>query len=223
MKVLAVSPHADDVEFSISGILCKLMEDYEIDILYNTKYDLFDQDNSLGHEERIEEIKDACKLLGAKYEFFSIQDTIEELAKQLLKINPTIIFLPYPNDTNRIHLRVCQLYLDVIEAATKMQDDQNTFNVAQLFYYQSYSSVGFEPDIIVDVTNMYSKARNILLCHKAGIRILPSLIYKFQLLHQINGFGCSCLYGEGLVMDKNSPYCWKNNRRIGIKMLCDIL
>lgn len=216
MKILAISPHPDDVEYSISGILLKAKRNIEpicITIAYNKKYDIIGDEPSIDYETRTAEAKLACKILGAEYKEFSIDDKIENMANFILRISPDIIFLPYYNDYNEIHKKTTEYMMYAIEAAKKLKKDQEII-VKQLIYYEAYSSINFIPEYVINVSDTFSNAKRILLCHKMGIKTLEVLPYKFQILHQLRGLDCAMPYGEGIIRESSGQYNWNVNLRI---------
>lgn len=213
MRILAISPHPDDVEYSISGILLKTrkrIENVSITIAYNTKYDLGDNDVTKSHDIRKREAKMACRLLNAEYVEYSLNDSLASMAKMILDIMPDIVFLPYSNDSNCIHREVTANFIKAIEVARK-SNLTNINLVGQLFYYEAYSCESFEADYFIDVSEVFCEARKILMCHKVGINSLKSLPYKFDIVHRLNGLKCAMPYGEGFMRDKSTRYQWKSN------------
>ena len=224
MNILAISPHPDDVEFSISGILLKIkknIEDANITIAYNTKYDLNDRNVSLDYEIRKLESKLSCKMLGAEYTEFSIEDSLDDTAHLILEVFPDIVFVPYYYDYNMIHKKTTEHFISAIEVARKLNKEETT-PVKQLLYYQSYSSENFTPDFVVNVSDTYVAAKKILNCHKTGINTLQALPYKFQIMHQLRGLDSAMPYGEGVIRDSSTPYNWNINLRVFSKFLYDL-
>lgn len=224
MRILAISPHPDDVEYGLAGILLRLRAcQHKITVLYNTKYDLYEDAQSISHDARSFDIKNACTMMNAEYGFFSIDDTLSHLASCMVEEEPDIIFLPALHDHNLIHQRVHIRIKETIETARKQNSGNGRFHLHQVFYYETFSSTNFEPNFIADVTKEYALAKRILQAHQIGIQILPSLLYRHQLMHQLRGFECSCLYGEGLQIEQEIPYLWKDNRKVGLQMLSEII
>ena len=128
-------------------------------------------------------------------------------------MSPDIIFLPYYNDYNEIHKKTTEYMMYAIEAAKKLKKDQEII-VKQLIYYEAYSSINFIPEYVINVSDTFSNAKRILLCHKMGIKTLEVLPYKFQILHQLRGLDCAMPYGEGIIRESSGQYNWNVNLRI---------
>lgn len=223
MNVVCVSPHPDDIEYGIGGILCKLAEkDHKITILVNEKYDF----ENIHTQETIELRRDdsvrAANLISGDVIFFNLDDPLNEIANLIRKLQPHIMLIPSCHETHPIHKLTNQVIMNAIEVAVFTSNDVPGYQVNQIFYYETYSSDVIKPDFIIDVTQVYVKAKKMLKEHKHGIEILPSLPYKFQLYHQLRGFEASCMYGESLIMEKHAPYSWKENRKIGLDILTEI-
>lgn len=214
MNILAVSPHPDDIEYSISGTLLKIkkcIENVKITVVYNTLYDLVDDQQGFpSYEIRRKEAKMACRLMDAEFKEFSINDSIEKTAGLLLKVMPDFVFVPYPNDYNLIHRDTTEHIIRSIETARRLSASNENV-VRQLLYYEAYSSIEFTPEFVINMSDTYAAAQKVLMCHKLGINILQSLPYKFQILHQLRGLDCSMPYGEGIIRDHTGQYNWNNN------------
>ena len=78
---------------------------------------------------------------------------------------------------------------------------------------ETFSTFEFMPDIIIDVTSEYTTALKQLKLHQLGTQTLPALPYVFQINHQNRGIQGSCLYGEGLIINKNGNCLWVHNTR----------
>ncbi|MHB8129128.1 MAG: PIG-L deacetylase family protein [Mobilitalea sp.] len=219
MNILAVSPHPDDIEYSISGILLKCrdhIKDLNLTVAYNTKYDLLDSSISETHVIRCNEAQLACKMMKADYMEFSVDDSLDKITAMLKKCAPDILFLPSVDDENAVHRMTTLLIENAVEV---MKNTEDVHLIKQLFYYETYSSINFSPDIILDVTEVFAESKKILLCHKNGINVLKILPYKFQVIHQIRGFGCARPYGEGLKLSSASQFKWYDNFKYYISFI----
>ena len=223
MNIVCVSPHPDDIEYGIGGILFKLAEkEHKITILINEKYDF----ENIHTQETIELRRDdsirAANHDSGDVVFFKLDDPLNEIANIIRKLQPQIMIIPSVHETHPIHKLTNQVIMDAIEVAVFTFNDVPGYQVNQIFYYETFSSDGFKPDFIIDVSQVYVKAKKMLGEHKHGIEILPSLPYKFQLYHQSRGFEVSCMYGESIIMEKHAPYSWKEYRKVGLEMLSEI-
>lgn len=217
MNILCVSPHPDDVEYGIGGILLKLSKFYDITILVNEKYDLVDKTDEYNLKLRRRDCEHASELLGCNIVYFRIDDGIDVISNLLNNIKPDIVFTPFIKDRNQIHKLTSDVIMNAINYISVSKEYSH--KIKQLIFYETFSSYHFEADIIIDVSDIYINAKKVLLEHKHGINTLPSLLYKFQLYHQARGFEAACLYGESLLFERSAPYSWKENQEILIEML----
>lgn len=223
MNIMCVSPHPDDIEYGMGGVLLKLAEKgHQITILVNEKYDCIDVLSQDVVQLRREDALRAAKHISGKVLFFRIDEPLEEIADYIRKLQPQIMIMPSKHETHPIHKITNIVILDAIKTAVLDHKEHQGVQVKQIFYYETFSTDYFVPDFIIDVSKFYVKAKRMLEEHRYGIETLPSLPYKFQLYHQIRGFEASCMYGESLVMDKQAPYSWKENRAVGLSMLTEI-
>lgn len=223
MNIVCVSPHPDDIEYGIGGILLKLSgENNKITILTNEKYDFENIHTQDTIELRRDDSLRAAEYVSAKVVFFKLDDPLNDIANIIRNLKPEILFIPSCHETHPIHKLTNEVMLNAIDMAALTFNDVLGYQVNQLFYYETFSSDVIKPNFIIDVSQFYAKAKKMLYEHKHGIEILPSLPYKFQLYHQSRGFESSCMYGESLIMEKRAPYSWKENRKIGLEMLSKI-
>lgn len=224
MRILAVSPHPDDVEYGIGGILLRAKENqHEITILCNEKMDVIDHPSPDIVEQRKKEALNVADFWQIKYEFFSLNDGLNSIADCIRRIQPQIILLPYFNDFNPIHRETTVVFKDAIFSAQTSTQTYSGLLVSQLFYYETYSTEDFKPDFIIDVTAQYTYARKALKLHTTGIKTLPSLEYKFQLMHQQRGLEGSCHYGEGILRANEYWFNWCMNQKTGIDFLLSLM
>lgn len=223
MNIVCVSPHPDDIEFGIGGILIKLSEkNHKISILTNEKYDLENIHSQSMIELRRDDSVRAAKHISGEVIFFRLDDSLNDIANIIRRLQPQIMIIPSCNETNSIHKLTNKIMLEAIELAEFASDIVSGHQVNQIFYYETFSTGDVKPDFVIDVSQVYVKAKRMLFEHRRGIEILPSLPYKFQLIHQIRGVEVSCMYGEALVMERRAPYSWKENRKIGLDMITEI-
>jgi hypothetical protein len=130
--------------------------------------------------------------------------------------------MPYNRDYNETHRQVQKNMEIAIERARFGERDKDAYYVPCVLYYETFSTINFMPEIIIDVTREYSNALKQLKSHELGIKILPSLPYVFQLRHQTHGVEGSCLYGEGLVVCKTQGYLWIQNTKKMLDYLISI-
>ena len=223
MKIMIVSPHPDDSDYGLGGILNKLKDgSHELIVLCNEKFDVIDVMQQEKISERKKEMIQASDYVNAKCEFFSVEDDIESIADIVRKYKPNIVFIPFYEDFNPIHRRVASLFKEVLFISQEDSKQYNGHMVNQLYYYETFSTKGFNPDMLIDVSQEFTNAKKMLRIHKQGLKTLPSLEYKFILQHQQRGFDSSVHYAEGLMIEKEYWYSWNNNTKFKLELLNDL-
>ena len=120
MKILAVSPHADDGEFGCGGSIARFLEEgrevFYVAFTTSEKSIPHDMPESIHREE----LKKAMRTLGIKDENITVfkyevrnflahrQEILEDLYKLGEEINPSLVLLPSPNDTHQDHQVIAQ-------------------------------------------------------------------------------------------------------------------
>jgi len=212
VKIFAVAPHPDDIEFAIGGVLLLAKQrGHDITLYCNTKLDEYSYLNE--QDKRFAEMIESSNKLGS-HRFFCVDGDIKKIVNDICDEAPDIIFVPDNNDFNSIHRKTTDIIINALSLAML-----RSCEVSQLFYYEAFSNENFIPDIIIDVSSCFSQAKRLLEIHKEGIKILPSITYKFMLQHQIRGFQGSCFYGEGLRLDNSKWFQWCKNKNKGIEFL----
>lgn len=208
MLVFFISPHPDDIEFGCGGIILKShAAEHSMYCFVNT-YSSNENDNFFNHI-RLEEAM-SLENLGCKVHFWK-NNEISKMIGWICELKPDVIIIPYARDYNETHRQVCRNMEIAIERARFGVKNEEGFYTPCILYYETFSSVEFVPDIIIDVTKEYTRALKQLRLHQAGIQTLPSLPYVFQIRHQNRGIEGSCLYGEGLIINKKSNCLWTSN------------
>lgn len=224
MKVITVTPHPDDSEFGLGGILSLARgAGHEIITLCNEKFDEISLDEKENVEKRKQEMLLVSQKTNSICQFFSIDDEIDNITNMIRKERPEIVFVPYFDDFNFIHVITTELVRKAIYYAQHTYKETCGYCVPQIFYYETYSSKHFEPEFIINVTTVFAQARQNLKLHKEGIQTLPSLEYKFQIQHQLRGIQGSCHYGEGIKIEREYWFSWCQNQKIGFQFLNSLM
>lgn len=121
-KILVISPHADDGEFGCGGSIARFLEEGR-EVFYvafttteKTKGRYRTSASGIGRKE----LKEAMRTLGIKNENIVVfeyeirnflayrQEILEDLYKLEEDIDPSLVFLPSPNDTHQDHQVIAQ-------------------------------------------------------------------------------------------------------------------
>jgi len=150
MRILAVAPHPDDVELGCGGSLAKYSQQgHEVFSLILTLGELGKGDPIV----RIKESQNGGEVLGIKELSFArltvteislttiTHHNIEIIEKAVRKINPTRVFICSPNDSHQVHAITSKCTLIACR------------KVPQLLYYQTPSTMIFNPVYFEDITD----------------------------------------------------------------------
>lgn len=148
-RVLAISPHPDDVELGCFGTLAAYADHgHEIHILVMT-------DGSRGGdpEKREKECRRSANLIGAAVHFAGIRDcrvadsyeTIDIIETSLEKVKPRLVIGPSGKDTHQDHRNTARAMI----SATRRFPDQ------VLVYQTPSTTIDFTPICHFDVTDYY--------------------------------------------------------------------
>src|SRR5580692_2977752 len=104
MKILAVGPHPDDVEFGCAALLIQeVQKGHEARIIVVTKGEA---STSGTPEQRVGEAESAAGIIGASLEFLEMGGDCHvassaqnrfSLAREIRKFRPNIVLAPYPD------------------------------------------------------------------------------------------------------------------------------
>ncbi|MFH1074501.1 MAG: PIG-L family deacetylase [Candidatus Firestonebacteria bacterium] len=161
MRILAIGPHPDDIEIGCGGTLIIAKDKrYDINLLVMTQ-------GQAGGEpkKRVKEQEKVAKVLHAKLHWGGLIDTkielnrelIQILEREIIKINPDIIFAPYNNDTHQDHRNISTA---VITAARYKKN---------VLFYEVPSSIDFQPTAYVNISPVINRKFGLLKLHSSQI------------------------------------------------------
>lgn len=164
MKAMFIAAHPDDIEFGCAGTISKL-EKNKVEIIWVL---LTRGENDIKHsgEIRIKEMEESADILNVKKVYFldlldgEVKDdrvTIDRISEVISEVNPDIVFTHYPDDRHQDHRNAAYS----VRAAC--------WGKCNLFYFNSFSSIGFTPNLFVDITNEDDVKKKALMCYKSQI------------------------------------------------------
>ncbi|MEI6297550.1 MAG: PIG-L deacetylase family protein [bacterium] len=162
-KILAISPHPDDIEFGCGGTLLRYGQ------AGSELYQLILTDGCVGGDPvmRKREQEKASKILNVKRVFWAGYhdtelvdggDLIRKIEEILDTVRPEVVLVNYPEDSHQDH-RAAAL---AVIAATR--------NIKEVLFYESPTSMHFEPDIFVDITDFLDEKVQLLELHASQIK-----------------------------------------------------
>ena len=159
-KVLAISPHTDDIELGCGGTIAKLLEK-GVDVYHLMLTDA--RDTLVGHfPEDTNEIqcKNAQRALGLRDEnVFLFQFTnkhfygesrqiFEKLEELKDEIEPDLIIIPSLTETHQDHLTTAEQAITVFRRSTSI-----------LAFEQPWNNIGFTPNLFVTLSEEHVKKK----------------------------------------------------------------
>lgn len=162
MRILAISPHPDDLEIGCGGALLKYARrGFDISALVMT-------DGSVGGPagSRKEEQDRASAVMGINRVIWGgfhdadlpgDREVIDRIEAVIREVNPTFLFVPYGQDTHQDHRKVSSAAL----SATRYSRN--------VLFYECPTSVAFHPTIFVDIGNEIEEKISALEAHRSQV------------------------------------------------------
>ena len=158
LNILALSPHADDVEIAMGGTIARYVhEGHNVTILtailpkenIDGKIDIFMSKN------RIKEAENAAKILGANlevlnldpYDFRFNRKYIKLLDQKILSYKPDVIFSCWEHDTHQDHKSLA----DILFAVTRKNNI--SINMYEVMLPGGLNTYSFNPQYFVNISN----------------------------------------------------------------------
>lgn len=162
MKIIAIGAHPDDLEYGCGGALYKFSKTkHQLNLLVMTRGDM-----GGAPELRQKEQERSARLLNAKLFWGRFLDTQIPLEKATIntieffikKIEPDLIFAPFPNDTHQDHRTVSQ----ATTTAARY--------VRNVLFYEVPTTVDFSPaSVFVNISSVLDKKMQLLKSHKSQV------------------------------------------------------
>lgn len=207
MKVLFIAAHPDDIEYGCAGTIKLLHE--QGNSVYWIMMSNGENDFNKTKETRLTELKKSAQLLEVQTEniyYMNCPDgfipdnagTIQKLFSLIVKINPDIVLTHFYDDRHQDHRN------------TSFCVRSACWSNYNLMYFQSYSTMNFEPSIFLDITSAIEIKINALKCYESQINKYNSrcinFVEKAVSVDKSNGGNIHCMYAEGF---KSANCVWK--------------
>ncbi len=216
MRILSITAHPDDMEFHVAGTLLKYKQRGD-DVFVCTI-----NNGNMGHFEimpdelakiRAEEARRSCEIGGFEYlpanigdlkSYYQSKEQKDILVDIIRYANPDIIFTPDPDDYMCDHVAASKLAFDAAFMATVNHYETKypaISNIAPIYYMETAGGVGFMPTEYVDITDVYEKKLEMLLCHQSQAVWLKEhdgvdYTNEMRILSEFRGMQCGVQYGE---------------------------
>ena len=213
MRILAVGAHPDDADIFCAGTLAKCAkrgDDIAVCVLTDGRtgsVEIVDGEELIGRRRR--EQTEAAKHYGGTVNFLDFGDgELFHDNKSLLKVvdavrraNPDLIFTHNLEDRNTDHISCGELvtrsmiYLtlpNVRVAAPVMS------RTPQLFYWDSYAGINFQPVAYVDITDEMAVKRAAVSCHKSQL-VCTDWDEMMDVMARFRGLQANVRHAEGFT------------------------
>ncbi|MEI8130159.1 MAG: PIG-L family deacetylase [bacterium] len=181
-KILAIGAHPDDVEFGVSGLLIKeISNGAQVKIVVCSLGEAGSNGTPLGRKA---EAESAAKHIGAEFQYVDmggdchIEDTPANrkiIAEIIRTWKPDIVLAPSLTENQHPdHLAVAHIARSASRLARYggLEDLKSlpVHSIEALYYYPSSAEFDKRPDIIVDVTNEYTKWTEAMNLHESQMK-----------------------------------------------------
>jgi LmbE family N-acetylglucosaminyl deacetylase len=182
IKILAVGPHPDDVEFGCAPLLIQeVRKGNQAKILVLSKGEAATSGTPL---EREQEAREAARFIGAEVDFLElggdchIRHTPENsiaIAGQIRLHRPEIVLGPHlGEDQHPDHVAVGRIVRDAARLARYGGLEEigalAPHGIGHLYFYSITQSFGAKPDIVIDTSAVEDQWEAAMMCHKTQMR-----------------------------------------------------
>lgn len=195
MRILAIGPHPDDIEFGCGGTLLRFKKHgSHIFILVMSQGEMGTHATLREKEQR-----QAAKILGAELSWGGFTDTqipyskesINKIEEIIQKTKASLIFAPCLLDTHQDHRHVAQS----VVAATRY--------IRNVLFYEVPTTYQFEPSIFMDIGQELFGKLSLLKTHKS--QVYQTRVPKLSILESakstaiFRGYQNRIKYAEGFM------------------------
>jgi LmbE family N-acetylglucosaminyl deacetylase len=190
MRIFAVGPHPDDIEFGCAPILIKeARAGHEVRIVVCSKGEAA---SSGTPEERAEEARAAARIIGAQIDFLelggdcnlaSTPENAIAIARILREFRPDVVLAPHPGENQHPdHPVVGKLARDAARLARygglKQLSGLATHQIGNLYFYAITQVFVEPPELVVDVSGVFAEWQEAMACHGSQMktRAYPDLV-----------------------------------------------
>ena len=181
-KVLVVAPHPDDETLGVGGSIKKFSKK-KIDVSIIVVGGHLPPVYKPKHYEKTEyECRKACKVLGAKKLFFlkkiatkfneeSIAEFNKSLHNVINKINPEVIFIPFPDRhiDHRVVFNSCMVCTRP-KKNNKLKMILTYETLSETHWNANYIEPNFVPDVFIDISQEYKSKEKALKNYSSQIK-----------------------------------------------------
>lgn len=162
-RAIFIGAHPDDIELGCAGTILKY---HNFDKTFIIMTCGREPESTESITRRKEQIKAAKKMGIDDVRFLGLSDgnvicnneTVNKLKSVIKEMSPDLIFTHYWNDTHKDHRATYEITIE----ATRNRDN--------MIFYKSYSSVGFEANLFVDISDYLNEKERIIRLHDSQLK-----------------------------------------------------
>ncbi|MFX1560078.1 MAG: PIG-L deacetylase family protein [Promethearchaeota archaeon] len=210
-SILVVVAHPDDECIGAGGTIKKHTDQgVKVDIHCMT-----------GNNERNEELKAACEILGVRSIYLSDRNDFsicEELTNEvvggILKSRPAIVITHHPSDYNRNHQQCAEIVNQAVEWASHSTIFDNAHRVERIYNMEINTMIS-RPHVHVDISESYAAAVAALKKHKSQVKKADSFYTQlYDARTRLRGVQAKCKRAEAFSItlpEHAGPFYEKNS------------
>lgn len=225
MRIMCFSPHPDDSDIFCGGTLAKYKaQGHDVAVAVMTRGDVGSP--TLSREEiaavREGEARAASAIIGAEFFWLGYDDEFiydsREVRMHVIDIlrqfKPDMVLCPDKDrDYHPDHIRTGQLVWDThVMAAVRLipTDHAVCERIHDIWYYDTPAGIGFEPEVYVDITDVWSTKVKMAECHGSQNDWLQHiyghpLTYLLETQSRFRGYQCGCAFAEAFRKARMYP------------------
>jgi LmbE family N-acetylglucosaminyl deacetylase len=209
--ILVVVAHPDDESIGTGGTIRRHVDQgVNVDVHCIT-----------GNEERNEELKAACGILGVRSLYLSERDDFaigdelkNEVIGTILKSRPTIVITHHSSDYNHNHQQCAMIVNRAVEWASHTTIFDDAHRVERIYNMEINTMIS-RPNVHVNITESYPAALAALKKHKSQIKKAGSFYEKlYDARTRLRGVQAKCKRAEAFSItlpEHAGPFYEKNS------------
>ena len=184
LNILALSPHADDVEIAMGGTIAKYVnEGHNVTILTAIvpKENIDGKIDDFMSKNRIKEQEKAAKILGANleildldpYDFCFNRKYIKLFDQKILSYKPDIIFSCWEHDTHQDHKNLATILFAVT------RKNNISFNMYEVMLPGGLNTYPFNPQLFINITKFIDIKTEAIKSYKSVFEKKKNMYSKY--------------------------------------------
>ncbi|MBI1353475.1 MAG: hypothetical protein GC160_03955 [Acidobacteria bacterium] len=223
MTILAIGSHYDDIVFGIPGVLLQAIDQGHRVVILALLGDYTNWPPVDGRAQKlVEDTRALAEEVGAEMRFLHYasmhlrfeQAAIQAAAEVVVEVAPETAFLLWPDDSHPDHEAASRIAKVALHGANRLIGADKWRPPRRMYQFDNGPghTIGFEPNVYVDVSEQWDRAAAWLgktMAAMRGVRYDPSkpdaAIDTKRILAEYRGKACGARYAEALRSVRNYP------------------